>query len=388
VSDFPVSSLPAKISGPDRGHRPASWLWNGGRACIVSALLLACRSPITFVATPGPYDQVPLTWHEDLAAARLAFERGDSHTALSLVAPLCIEQPRVLPVRLFLQDIELSLLVSEGRVGSLVASSSAEARAVLARYYDGQADARAAAEGYVLAARLAADGEEAMALLAEADTIDPRCVWVHYGRAWWFVFLRRYKEARESLRTALRLDNGHLPSLRLTATIVAGAGESEDAAKVLEVWLERTAKNPLFAGVDRADALLDLAALEVMLDEPKKALKLLEELDPRAVRDPARAEEVRAAAHEARGELSRALEAVNRASALRPGALLPLVQQAILLQAAGDAEGERKSWERLLELAEQAPESDPSTGIDFAEALFTMQAHVRLARLARETPKP
>jgi len=359
----------------------------GAWACAVAALLLACRSPITFVANPGPYDQVPPTWIAGLASARLAFERGDSHSALTIVAPLCLEQPRVLPVRIFLQDIELSLLASEGHVGSLVASSSAEARSVLASYYEDQADSRAAAEGYVLAARLAPGPETALALLAEADTIDPRCVWVHYGRAWWYFVMRRYKEAREALRTALRLDNGHLPSLRLTATIVAGAGESEDAARVLEVWLERTAENPLYAGVDRADALLDLAALEVMLDEPKKALKLLEELDPRAERDPARAEEVRAAAHEARGEVSKALESVNRASALHPGALLPLVQQAVLLQAAGDVEGERKSWERLLELAEQAP-SNPSTGPDFEAALFSLQAHVRLARLARESPRP
>ena len=362
--------------------RTGAWAWT------VSTLLLSCRSPLTFIATPGPYDQVPPTWFADLASARLAFDRGDAHTALALVAPLSIEQQRVLPVRLFLQDIELTLLESEGRVGTLVAGTSAEARGILARYYEDQADAKAAAEGYVLAARLAPDGEAALALLAEADTIDPRCVWVHYGRAWWYFVLRRFKEARESLRTALRLDNGHLPSLRLTATIVAGAGESEDAARVLEVWLERTAENPLFAAVDRADALLDLAALEVLLDEPKKALKLLEQLDPRAVRDPARAEEVRAAAHEARGELTRALEAVSRASALRPGALLPLVQQAVLLQAAGDVEGERKSWQRLLELTEQAPPSDDPSAIDFEAALFSLQAHTRLARLARASPEP
>jgi tetratricopeptide (TPR) repeat protein len=354
----------------------------------VAAVLAACSAPLTFVATPGPYDQVPPAWSAELTAARLAFERGDAHTAYARVAPLCLEQPRVLPVRLLLQDVELALLESEGRVGTLVVGTGTDARAVLARYYEEQADARAAAEGHVLAARLAADGETALALLAEADTIDPRCVWVHYGRAWWLFGLRRYKEARESLRTALRLDNGHLPSLRLTATIVAGAGEYEDAAEVLEVWIERTTENPLFAAADRADALLDLAALEVMLDEPKNALELLEELDPRAVRDPARAEEVRAAAHGARGELTRALEAVNRASALRPGGLLPLVQQAILLQGAGDVEGERKTWQRVLEVSEHVPENDDPTAIDFEAALFTLHAHTRLARLARTEPEP
>lgn len=359
-----------------------------GRAWVLSALLLACacRAPLTFLAEPGPYDRVPPAWLETLAAARLAFERGDPHTAYALVAPRCLEAMRILPVRLFLQDIQLVLLQSEGHVGTLVASSSAEARAVLARHYEEQAEGQPLAEGYVLAARLAANGDEALALLDEADTIDSRCVWVHYGRAWWYFGLRRFKEARDSLRTALRLDGGHLPSLRLSATILAGAGESEDAATVLEVWLERTAENPLFAAADRADALLDLAALEVMLDEPKAALELLEELDPRAVRDPARAEEVRAAAHEVRGELARALDAVGRASAMSPGALLPLVQQALLLQSAGDVEGERKTWLELLERSEQADagaKSDDPAAIDFEAALFSLQAHTRLARLAR-----
>jgi tetratricopeptide (TPR) repeat protein len=353
-------------------------------------LTAACSAPLTFVADPGPYDRVPPTWSEALAAARLAFERGDPHTAYALLAPRCLEEKGVVPVRVFLQDVELALLESEGRVGNLVASSSAEARAVLARYYETQAEGQPLAEGYVLAARLAASGEEALALLDEADTIDPRCVWVHYGRAWWYFGLRRFKEARESLRTALRLDGGHLPCLRLSATILAGAGESEDAAKVLEVWLERTADNPLFAAADRADALLDLAALEVMLDEPKSALGLLEELDPRAVRDPARAEEVRAAAYEARGELTKALEAVSRAQALHPGTLLPLVQQALLLQGVGDVEGERKTWLELLELserAEAATESVSLSAIDFEAALFSLQAHTRLARLDLPSPR-
>jgi tetratricopeptide (TPR) repeat protein len=202
--------------------------------------------------------------------------------------------------------------------------------------------------------------------------------------------MRRFKEARESLKVAMRLDGGHLPSLRLHATILAGAGESEDAARVLEVWLERTADNPLFAAADRADALLDLAALDVMLDEPKAALKHLEELDPRAVRDPARAEEVRAAAYEGRGEMTHALEAVGRARK-RPSALLPLAQRAIVLQNAGDPEGERKTWLELLELADrldQAPENADVASLDFEAALFRLQARTRLARLERQAREP
>lgn len=380
-------------SGPGAGTRAARPVL-ALLTLLALALLGACGAPRAFVAQPGPYDRIPAGWAEPLRSARLAFERGDVHLAYTLLAPLCLERPRVLPVRTFLQDVELALLDKEGRVGDLRASTTEEARRVLEQDYEQRAEARPDAEGYVLAARLAADGEAALALLDEADTIDPRCVWVHYGRAWWRYGMRRFKEARESLRTALRLDGGHLPSLRLHATLLAGAGDSEEAVAALEVWLARTADDPLFAAAERADALLDLAALEVLLERPKKALELLEELDPRAVRDPVRVEEVRAAAHEARGELAQALEAVRRANGLQPSALLPRVQLALLLQQAGDVEGERRTWLELLELTDQ-PGADPAGGdpaggdpeedlssIDFESALFRLQAHARLERLA------
>lgn len=349
-------------------------------------LLAACGSSRAFVSDTGPYDRVPQAWLEPLGTARLAFERDDAHGAYATVARLALQRAEILPVRAFLQDIELFLLESEGRVGDLSANSPAEARAVLARDYLVRAERAAEVEDYVLAARLCSDGEEALALLDEADTIDPRCVWVHYGRAWWRYTMRRFKEARESLRVALRLDGGHLPSLRLHATLLAGAGEGDEAAAALEVWLERTSENPLFAAEERADALLDLAALEVLRGSPRSALELLEELDPRAVRDPVRVDEVRAAAHEARGELAQALEAVRRASAQRPEALLPRAQLAMLLRSAGDAEGERRAWLELLELTDPpeaavAPE-DPAA-IDFEGALFRLQAQTRLERLAR-----
>jgi hypothetical protein len=126
------------------------------------------------------------------------------------------------------------------------------------------------------------------------------------------------------------------------------------------------------------------------LDEPGEALDLLEELDPRAVRDPVRAEEVRAAAHEARGELAQALEAVRRANAARPDELLPLAQRALLLESAGDREGERKAWLELLavlsgrEADAEARAREDAAAIDFSAALFRLQAHARLERLARE----
>ncbi|MEQ1895440.1 MAG: hypothetical protein ABL998_23120, partial [Planctomycetota bacterium] len=179
---------------------------------------------------------------------------------------------------------------------------------------------------------------------------------------------------------------GHLPSVRLSATLLAGAGDYEEAAAALEVWLERTADEPLHSSSERADALLDLAAVRVLLDDSGEALELLEALDPRALRDPVRAESVRAAALAAQDEPAEALEAVRRAAELRPDALLPVVQEALLHQRERRTAEERAAWLRLLELtAEHAGELDPAA-IDFEAALFRLQAHARLQRLADAQP--
>jgi tetratricopeptide (TPR) repeat protein len=359
-----------------------------GAWTALSLALAACGAPRSFDADPGPYDRVPSSWLEPLSAARLAFDRGDAHAAYALVAPLADARPQVLAVRVFQQELELQLLAGGERSGAPSGSDPEAVRAGLLQAYAERAARAGRAEEHVLAARLETDPDAALARLAAGEVLDPRCPWLHYGRAWWLNGMKRYKEARESVRAALRLDPGHLPTLRLHATMLAGGGDTREAAVVLEVWLARTAGDPLFAAAERADALLDLAALRVVLGQPKEALELLAELDPRAIRGPVRAEEVRAAAHEARGELGPALEAARRASELRPDALLPRVQRAMILRTAGDTEGERKTWLRLLQLTEEAesvPDADPAH-IDFEAALFRLQAHARLERLAEAQP--
>lgn len=345
--------------------------------------LAACGTARSFVANPGDYDRVPAAWQGDLSRARVAFERGELAVAQELVAPLAAQRPELLPVRLFLQEIELARLTLEGQLGELRASGPEEARAVLFEREDRLADLRPRAEGCVLAARLAPDATTALALLLEADTIDPRCVWVAYARAWWHLRARDFKPARERLEQALTLDPGHRPSMRLSATLSAGAGDYEQAAVALEVWLERTAGDPLTSSAERADALLDLAAVRVLLGESDDALELFDSLDPRALRDPVRVEAVRAAALAASGEPAEALAATARAVELGPDRLLPLVQAALLHQRAGRVEEERQAWLRLLELTAGpalAEQSDPAA-IDFEAALFRLQARTRLARL-------
>lgn len=356
----------------------------GVRALALGLIVLAsCGTSRSFVAAPGPYDRVPAAWQGELSRARVAFERGELATAQELVAPLAAERPELLPVRLFLQEIELARLTREGQLGALRAEGPEEARALLFEREDLAADRQPRAEGYVLAARLAPDATTAQDLLLEADTVDPRCVWVAYARAWWHLRARDFKPARERLEQALALDPGHRPSMRLAATLSAGAGDYEAAAAALEVWLERTADDPLTSSAERADALLDLAAVRVLLGESDEALELCEALDPRALRDPVRVEAVRAAALAASGEPEAALEAARRAAELGPDRLLPVVQVALLHQHAGQVEEERQAWLRLIELTgdASAPSGEEAAAIDFEAALFRLQARTRLARL-------
>ena len=343
-----------------------------------------CASSPSYRATPGRYDLVPPAWREPLASARLAFDRGDYRSAYLTLSPLAGKGPEILPVQVFYQDAQLAVLTAEGALGELHAASSEEARSALASMYLKDASREPYAARYVLAARLAATPEEALSLLDAADTVDPRCVWVHYARAWWRYHTRYFKQARDDLKRALNLDAGHLPSVRLQATMMAGAGDTEEAVAALEVWLERTAGNPLFSGAERADALLDLAALNVVLDEPEAALELLAELDPRAIRDPARPEEVRAAAYEALGELTLALEAVARAAQASSDDALPLVQRALLQRRAGNSEGERQAWLELLAATDRWRVADPNGELDFDAVLFRLQAETRLERLGAQ----
>src|SRR5262249_54150588 len=149
------------------------------------ATCASCGAPRAYPSRPGDYDQVPEAWLVPLRAARLAFDRGDPASAYGLVAPLTRERPKVLCGRVFLPEIELAVLTDTGHLGKLAAGSPDEARATLAKEYEARAENAPTAEDYVLAARLAASGQQGLDLLDEANVIDPQCVWVDYARAWW-----------------------------------------------------------------------------------------------------------------------------------------------------------------------------------------------------------
>jgi hypothetical protein len=156
---------------------------------------------------------------------------------------------------------------------------------------------------------------------------------------------------------------------------------------VIELWLERTEKDPLTDPSKRVEAEVDLAALHLLEGEPQTALEVLGALDQAALVDPSRAELVRAVALQDVGKRSAALVAARRARAGSPNDLLPLVHQAMLLGAEGNTTQERQVWELLLEIDEQKSTGSDGTqeaSIDVADLLIRLHANARLQRLNAE----
>ena len=371
-------------------------VWLGALLGLV--LAAGCRAPRVYVSTPGPYDRIPEEWRQELRLVRLSFENGDLRRAHERLWTLAVSRPEVLPVRLMLQDLQLARL-GTGRDLDGDVPEGADTEETLADVYRQRAEVQPTTIELVLAARLVTDGEEALELLDKALALDPGCVWVHYGAAFWNARLRRFPEARAAIERAFRLDSGHLPTMRLHASLLARAGDTVGALDVLELWLERSEGDPLVDPARREEAKVDLAALHVIDSDPRGALRALEELDRGRLADPARADLVEAVAFADLGRRGEALAAAQSAKALAPESILALVHQALLFAAEGDAAGERSTWELLLREADERRADEASTGpppdseagagagepapLDFADLLLELRAHARLERIER-----
>ena len=334
------------------------------------SLGFGCSTPRAYTSRPGAYDRTPEHWQPLLVEARDAVEEQDLDRAYEILTELAAEDPRIIPVRIFLQETELAL----GRAGRMRVESPEQAIPWLSSIYLDAAEANPSAEAYVLAARLQGDARMALQLVDQAERLDPRCVWVPYARAWWSFVDYRFTPAEDAVRAAFKLDPGHLPTMRLQAIVLTAAGETSSAIDVLEVWRKRAEHNPLISPEKRGAALLDLASLEVLAGRPREALRHLEKADPRVLTDLGRVEGVRAAAHEARDEFDLAFEAVRRASLEDPEDPLPIVQAAMIYARMGDEEAELATWRELLEHLEA------SDGPAFQALLFRLQAITRLQR--------
>ena len=297
-------------------------------------------------------------------------------------------------MRIFHQELQLAILEAGARAGGEREPYSGSV-STLANAYRQRAAGMARVEEYVLTARFAPNLEEALELLDKAAAIDRDCVWVHYARAWWYARSRRFAAARSEVAEAFQLDGGHMPTMRLHASLQAGAGETDEAIACLQAWLERSEPDPTIDPRQRAEAVVDLAALHALRGESGRALDTLDRLDPDDLADRSRADLVEAVALSNLGDLPRALSAARRARAHAPDSLLPLAHQAMLLELQGNSTQEMQAWERLLEEAERiresreagAPDATPfaeESVFDFGGLLIELQANARLGRIAEE----
>jgi len=346
--------------------------------CWLSVLGLvffaACGATGAYSPNPGLYDRIPKAWDDSLFDARRYQEEEELDLAHEILVQLTEEEPRILPVRIFLQEVELELLVKRGRAGRLSVPVPDKSLEWLSNHYLTEAEGNPTPESLVLAARLAPDADKALELLDQAEALDLRCVWIPYARAWWNFTNYDFTPAEDAVRQAFRLDSGHLPTMRLQAIVLTAAGETGGAIKALELWWRRTKRDPLISAEVRAEALLDLASLKVLAGKPKEALEYLETADPRAIRNEVRLKEVFSAAHEARDDFIQAHEAVRLAREKAPEDPLPLVQEAMLHARQRNDEAELEAWRAVLAHLE----ADTEGG--FSGLLYRLQALTRLKR--------
>ncbi|MEX1023725.1 MAG: hypothetical protein WD226_01490 [Planctomycetota bacterium] len=349
---------------------------------LVALVVLACGGRRAYAPSPGPYDRIGATGLELMSDACRRLAVGDLDGAESLLFELLELQPRYMNAAILLQELELERLQ---RAGSSLERARRELAERALEFAERHAEEHERLIAWLLHARLAPDRETATPSLDRAAAIDPRNVWVAYGRAWWAYHDRDFKTARERVREAFAIDGGHLETLRLHARLEAGGGQTKQAIDALRTWIARASQRPSVTPERIAAAEIDLAALLVTEEQPDEALELLATLDVAALpdRERARAELVRAAAFEG-AELDRlALRSAERAGRLDRENLLPYVHRAMLLDIS-DPDAAEETWRELLELAErQRRTADTDEERGFQPLLLELRARYEVALAER-----
>lgn len=353
-------------------------------ALLVVGTLGACAStPETFVAstsgaagTFGPAQRVAFS------AARAKLAASDVEGARRELTALVANDPGELEAATWLQDVELALLV-EARRGTppedeVLArlARDPDPEAALRRRYVRLAEEQPSVAHHVLAARLEASPDAALAALDRALALDPGSAWAHYARAHALLTHRglaaRWSLAREALDRALALAPGFLRARRLRAWMLAEEGQRGPALAALDAWLAASDGDPRVDDATRVEARLDRALLLVLEGRPERAVRELEALEGEGVGRTRRLALLTVAELE-RGEVERALAASLRGAGAERGSVLPLVQRALLLERfQEDPEGAEALWRAIAER-----EDDTSELGDLVQAL---RARVRLER--------
>ncbi len=362
------------------GREPHSWV-----ARLLAWGLLACCAGCAGPERPwvGVVDEGPRA-HEAISAATLdevregvrEFERGDFEAARQTFGRALREAPDDLRVAIWLQDATLVSAEARAVRLGLSTTSTTSPRAQLRRSYRKQAESKPSAFAFLLAARLEDDQRAAELLFERALELEPGLAWAHYGLAHSAARGGDWGRAREELLRTFELDPAHLPALRLFAWAQATAGELDQAILAYEAWLERANEDLLVTESQRHALRLDLALAYLGAGDLSAARELLDSLAGQDV-DESRRLAALAAVLQAQGRIAEARAAAVQAAEASPQALLPAVQQALLLELwVKDPWAARAAWSKVAELA--------AARADLAAGLERFRAQVHLQRLTRE----
>lgn len=344
-------------------------------ACAALALIASCWTSAArgLPRTHTRYDGLDDLAERELRDARTKIEAGRLEEARVALAALVERYPENIVLGTWLQEAEIDA-ISAGAPSTGDTSALDELRARYAKL----ASERASVASLVLAARLESDETRAEALLARAESVDARCVWVPYARA--FLAARRgaWDEVRKQLTKAEALDPGHLPTRWLSCWMLARGGKVREAITSLDTWLGRAREDVRVDDRLVLEAELDLSVLRVLDGDARGARALLDDLESRGVLG-AREQMVEAATREALGDPQGALSAAKTAEELAPGEILPVVQQALLSELwLDDPAAAETAWTRVLALSKNSAE--------LSSMLERVRARARLERyqLARQ----
>jgi tetratricopeptide (TPR) repeat protein len=359
--------------------------------------------------TRSRYDHLPEAIEDRFADARASFDRGELEAARLAFQRLAQELPDNVVLGVWQQEAEIALAAQASAASRAAAadappSGAAPAKAdpaaaqadagtpaapadpppaqELTDRYASAAAASPTVTRLVLAARLEPDDAKARAWLDRAGELDPRCAWVHYGRAWLAAKRSAWDDVRQALQYAEECDAGHMPTRWLSAWMLARGGRVAQAISAFETWVAKAEEDPRVDARLLLEARLDLAILYVLDGDAGRAQSVIEGLDP-SHPTTAREELIVAAAAQAEEQLDVALAAARRAAELAPGEILPLVQQALLAELwLDDPAAAEVAWTQVLAISRNAP--------DVSSLLERMRARVRLERhrRAREAQPP
>jgi len=351
-------------------------------AGLVLFLGVACSSPPPpwtvgedEPAAPRRYETLGVDSEAELLDALELYESGDFDAARSALDALARDEPEDIRVAIWYQESQLAW--AEDRARRLETPID-QPRQTLRDRYRREADSDRTPLAWVLAARLEDDGPAATLLLERALELDPAMSWAHYGLAFVAARAGDLAEVTAQLERTFELEPDHLPALRLYAWALAQTGDSGKAAEAFTAWLGQSRRDFLATDRIRSAVMLDLALVHLADGDADRAQELIETLDPGSV-DEARRLAALAAAQEARGRPMEASEAAAAALRADPEALLPAVQQALLLELwLGDVAGARRAWRKVLEISAGRD--------DLAAGLQRFRAQLHLLRL-REEPR-